>query len=85
MSYSNDLPRLQDLPRRGRRCLHPLALALDAAGVTVTDAAAALGVARSWLSPVLNGKATPGRELAARMDELTAALAAEQGVDDADA
>ena len=70
---------LSAVPRRARKPAHPLAIALDAAGVTITDAALVLGICRTWLSPILNGKANPGPELAAKMDALAAALA-EEGV-----
>ena len=73
--------RYQDLPRRSPR--HPLHRVLVSSGVTVTDAAMALGCSRAWLSGVIHGHRTPGPDLAARMGELELALREELvGVDD---
>ena len=70
-------------PRRSRSISsHPLAFALHAAGVGIGDAAKSLGVSRSYLSAILHDTRRPGPELAARMDELAAAL---REVSDADA
>lgn len=68
---------VSDLPRRRPVTRHPLAIALAAAGVSITDAARLLGCTRPWLSPVLHGRAKPSPELARKMEELTAALAEE--------
>lgn len=69
MSYD-----ISALPRRRPVPVHPLARVLAAAGVTISDAAAILGCTRPWLSPVLNGRAKPGPELAARMTALESEL-----------
>ncbi len=61
-------------PRRTPPAVHPLHRAILATGVTVTDAAQALGVSRAWLSDVLHGKRRPGPDLAARMGDLERAL-----------
>ena len=57
---------------------HPLAVALEAARVSVTDAAVALGCSRTHLSALLHDKARPGRRMALKMAALTAELEAEQ-------
>ena len=75
---------VSDLPRRRPVPVHPLALALAAAGVTIADAARLLGCTRPWLSPVLSGRAKPSPELARKMDELAAALAEESARQDAE-
>ena len=66
------------LPRRAPAPAHPLAAILAAAGVTIADAGRLLNCSRPWLSACLNGRANPGRRLARKMAELTAALVAEQ-------
>ena len=69
-------------PRRTPPAAHPLHRALLYAGVSVSDAALALGVSRAWLSAVIHGKSRPGPDLAARMGDLEAALREELvGVD----
>lgn len=69
--------RYKDLPRRSPR--HPLHRVLVSSGVTVTDAAMALGCSRAWLSGVIHGHRTPGPDLAARMGELELALREDAG------
>ena len=66
---------LSALPRRRRPApAHPLHKLLLDAGINQTDAALALGCARSWLSPILHGLAKPGKNLAARMESMASAL-----------
>lgn len=65
------------LPRRRPVPVHPLALALAAGGVSIADAARLLNCSRPWLSACLHGRATPGPELIAKMEELAAALVGE--------
>ena len=43
------------------------ALCLEPAGLTVTDAAAGLGVSRKTLSAILNGRASVSPEMAVRL------------------
>lgn len=72
-------------PRRSRSISqHPFAVTLHAAGVGISDAARSLGISRSYLSAILHGTRRPGPELAARMDELAAALAEESARQDAE-
>lgn len=71
---------LTALPRRRRRPpAHPLYALLADAGINQADAALALGIARSWLSPILHGLAKPGKALAARMEDMASALREELG------
>lgn len=62
------------IPRRRLRPIHPLHRILVLNGVTVTDAAMALGCSRAFLSAAIHGKRRPGPKLAARMGELERAL-----------
>ncbi len=74
--------KVSALPRRNPPAAHPFHRVLLYAGVSVSDAAVALGCSRAWLSAVLHGKRRPGPDLAARMGDLEMALREELvGVD----
>lgn len=70
-----------NLPRRRVRPPdHPFHHVLAASGVTISDAAKALGISRVWLSSILNGHQKPNQALAARMADLEQALREESMV-----
>ncbi len=74
--------KVSALPRRNPPAAHPFHRVLFYAGVSVSDAAVALGCSRAWLSAVIHGKSRPGPDLAARMGDLERALREELvGVD----
>lgn len=62
------------IPRRRLRPATPFRILLLEKGVTVSDAAEALGVSRPLLSAVLHGHRPASKALAARIATLDAAL-----------